>query len=106
MAKIINFDVEVHDHLGNVLNGKAFEYVKLVLSTQASTKEGDFLKSFALVQKIDKKPSAVELDEGDESTVRKAIESFNQIDALGSPRVNAYVKAQLTLAINNAKEKK
>lgn len=105
MAKVINFDFKLISFDGSEIPDPAYNWVKMILASGASEKESDFLKIFSLVEKINKNPEAVELDDGDESTVKKAIESFKLIDGLGAPRVDAYKKAQLIKAINNAKSK-
>ena len=105
MAKIVNFDFNPLNFDGSENPEQAYKWLRLILGSGASEKESDFLKIFSLVEKLNKNPKSLELDEGDESMVRKAIESYKHIDGLGAPRVNAYLKAQLTKAINEAKTK-
>ena len=104
MAKVINFDFKLKNFDQSEISDPAYNWVKMILASGASDRESNFLKIFSLVEKINKNPKAVELDEGDESLVKKTIESFNLIDSLGNPRVDAYKKAQLTKCINDARE--
>ena len=103
--KTVDLTFNLKTYQGGITQDKASDWVRTILGSGASEKESDFLKIFSLVEKLNSNPGAVELDEGDEALVKKEIEAYKQIDNLGSPRVNSYMKAQLILAINNTKSK-
>jgi hypothetical protein len=97
--KTIDFDFLLQNFDGQPIADPACNWVKLILGAQASNKESDFLKLFSMVQQLNS-TKTIQLDEADEQVLKKAIEGFNLIDPYGAPRVNAFMKAQLTMAIN------
>ncbi len=103
--KTVDLNFNLKTISGEETQDKAFNWVVMILGTGASNKESDFLKVFSLVERINSTPEKIELDEGDESLVKKEIEAYSQVNQLGSPMVSSYMKAQLVLAINNAKQK-
>lgn len=105
MAKTIDFSFTVTNEQGTPLaDPQAHKWVKMILGQSSSEKESEFMKYYGLIEKLNKNPKKVELDDADVSTLKQAIESFRLIDGLGAPRVSSYTKALLFKAINEAKE--
>jgi hypothetical protein len=97
--KTVDFDFNLLQFDNTPIADPAYKWVQMILGASSSQQESQSLKIFGLHRQLTEK-KAIQLDEADEQSLKKLIESFNQVDHFGNPRVNAFMKAQLFIQIN------